>query len=223
MIKLLKTAFRWPYLTVIDIVALGLHGIHRLRYSCPARPDRMINIDPNAIQQSIAPTSFVNKRKYYLCGQITDGRHWERTIKLPDRYQLVVHAFKLKFEASSIASNNNPKIHELAEQLSETSYKPIFRSFRAGHYPIYSWANRSIDPFYICIGPKGELLFLTGKHRLALAKAAELSSIPVRVSARHIQWQRRRDQIYNLKLANKPLNLSDREVNHPDLADILFE
>lgn len=221
MIKNLKSFFRWPYLTAIDVIAIGLHGIHRLRYSHPARPDRMISVDPHAIRLSIAPSSFVNRRKYYLCGQITDGRNWERTIGLPARYPLLERAFRLKFEASSNAHEDDSQVRELAESFSETRYKTIFQSFRAGQYPEHGWTNRSIDPFYICIGPRGELLFLTGKHRLALAKAAGLKSIPVRVSARHIQWQQRRDQLYKLKRAGIPLGLNDKIVNHPDLQDIL--
>lgn len=222
MINHLRKLARWSYLTAKDILGLGLYGLSRLRYACPARPDRMIWIDPDAINHSIEASAFVRRRKYQLCGQITDGRYWGNIYRLPFRKRLLVSAFQLKFDVESTPADVDPGAREWAEKLSSRRYEAMFEAFKRGEYPVCSWRDRSVDPFYICIGPHGELLFMTGKHRLALAKVARLSRMPVRVSARHIRWQQRRDEIYRLKRAGKLSRLSEIEIDHPDLQDILL-
>ena len=221
MISHFKRFARWSYLTAKDIAGLVLYGIYRLRYASPARPDRLIWIDPHAINHSIEASRFVRRRKYRLCGRITNGRAWGTIYRLPVRKRLLVSAFQLKFDLTTDPTDVDPEAREWADKLSSKCYEAMFEAFQRGEYPSYSWTSRSVDPFYICIGPEGELVFMTGKHRLALVKAAGLARMPVRVSARHVEWQRRRDELYSLNRDGRPLVLSDNEINHPDLQDIL--
>lgn len=62
------------------------------------------------------------------------------------------------------------------------------------------------DEVAIDIGRDGELLFVDGRHRLAIAKILDIERIPVRVVKRHVGWQEKR-------LA-KP---DDNGTDHPDL------
>lgn len=63
----------------------------------------------------------------------------------------------------------------------------------------------------VVIGPTGRLLFhYQGRHRLAIAKILDLETIPVRIRARHEEWQRTRDAV--ARGERSPLDHS-----HPDL------
>lgn len=71
-------------------------------------------------------------------------------------------------------------------------------------------------PIKVYIGSSGEYLLASGKHRLSLAKILELQEIPIKVWARHQEWQQLRCEI------NK--NNPPREKNilsHPDIEPIL--
>lgn len=70
----------------------------------------------------------------------------------------------------------------------------------------------------VAIGRDGELLFVDGRNRLAIAKLLDLDSIPVWIPVRHAQWQQFREQ-----LAVDPSRCADippRLQTHPDLTDI---
>ncbi len=63
----------------------------------------------------------------------------------------------------------------------------------------------------VVIGPTGRLLFhYQGRHRLAIAKILDLETIPVRVRARHEEWQQTRDAVARGRSAT-------HDIAHPDL------
>lgn len=57
------------------------------------------------------------------------------------------------------------------------------------------------------VGRDGELLFVDGRHRLAIAKLLELESIPVLVLVRHEAWMETRQRAFS----------EGTNVDHPDL------
>lgn len=63
------------------------------------------------------------------------------------------------------------------------------------------------DEVCVDIGRTGELLFVDGRHRLALAQALELDLIPVIVAVRHKKWMEHRDSVY----------MGQVKEDHPDL------
>ena len=76
------------------------------------------------------------------------------------------------------------------------------------------------DEIAVDIGRNGQFLFVDGRHRLAIAKILNLEEIPVRVSARHAEWQKIRDRV---ERANSPEELPESVrtyLDHPDLADV---
>ncbi len=60
------------------------------------------------------------------------------------------------------------------------------------------------------IGRDGDLLFVNGRHRLAIAKLLDLETIPIGVLVRHRDWMRRRDQYARTGVISA----------HPDLHDV---
>lgn len=76
-------------------------------------------------------------------------------------------------------------------------------------HPEHCWVQRFTDEITVDIGRDGELLFVDGKHRLAIAKILDLDWVPVAIIVRHKDWLERRDE----------LALSASTPDHPDLAE----
>jgi len=66
--------------------------------------------------------------------------------------------------------------------------------------------DRSKTDIAVSIGPKGEILFIDGNHRLAISKSIKLSVVPVRVVVRHKDWQKIRNEV---KCAGSQSELSE--------------
>ncbi|WP_181687169.1 hypothetical protein [Halorhabdus salina] len=60
------------------------------------------------------------------------------------------------------------------------------------------------------IGRDGELLFVDGRHRLAIAKVAEIPQVPIVVLVRHEKWMENRNRAGRKK----------KVTSHPDLDDL---
>jgi len=74
------------------------------------------------------------------------------------------------------------------------------------------------DEIGICIGRNGKLLFSDGAHRLSIAKLLNLPVLPVKISVRHPEWIKfRNDLISKVKTNGDKFNLP---FSHPDLDDI---
>lgn len=76
------------------------------------------------------------------------------------------------------------------------------------------------DEVRVNIGRDGKIIFDDGRHRFAIAKVLNLDTIPVRVLARHEEWQKLRSEVAT---ANKPDELSPEameHLNHPDMQDV---
>ncbi|MDQ2050798.1 hypothetical protein RBH26_09905 [Natronolimnohabitans sp. A-GB9] len=66
------------------------------------------------------------------------------------------------------------------------------------------------DEVLVDIGRDGELLFVNGRHRLAIAKLLGLESIPVGVLVRHRSWMTHRERCAR----------TETVTGHPDLRDL---
>lgn len=80
-----------------------------------------------------------------------------------------------------------------------------------------------IDEVAVDIGRDGEYLFVDGRHRLAIAKILGLDEIPVRIAARHANWQQIREQV---AAADNPTELPEhvsQHLGHPDLQDFVYD
>ncbi|MXV63424.1 hypothetical protein GS429_15425 [Natronorubrum sp. JWXQ-INN-674] len=79
------------------------------------------------------------------------------------------------------------RIDELYERIRRDGY----RSQRELGYDSLLGVTEEV---LVDIGRDGELLFVNGRHRLAIAKLLGLESIPVGVLVRHREWMNRRDR-----------------------------
>jgi hypothetical protein len=80
-----------------------------------------------------------------------------------------------------------------------------------------AYANH-LDPL-VAISRTGEIYWLEGYHRFAIASILELEEIPVYVLCRHEEWQRARDALSTEPSSSLPSELEEY-VNHPDTQDI---
>jgi len=75
------------------------------------------------------------------------------------------------------------------------------------------------DEVVVDIGRDGEFLFVDGRHRLAIARVLGIDRIPVRISARHTQWQSTRESIGNMPQSELPAEVR-RYLDHPDVTQL---
>lgn len=74
------------------------------------------------------------------------------------------------------------------------------------------------DEITVCVGRDGDLLFMDGRNRLAIAKILDLDSVPVWIMTRHEGWQRARNRV--AADPSRWRELPDRLQGHPDLSDL---
>ena len=204
---------RWLFFTAVDVQSCLLFALYYVTYTKPASPISTVNVPPKIINHSIEPTKFVRRRLYRFSGLIKK-KDWERIIPLQVKHKLLADHF------SEIFAHPSPQVPNQG-QSKLIRYKSLFETLSTRGFSVPTWRNRTTDPFYLSIGPDGEFLFMTGKHRLALSKAAGLKAIPARISARHWQWQAYRDDLYQKGL-NGELSVAQLDaIDHPDLQDII--
>jgi hypothetical protein len=75
-----------------------------------------------------------------------------------------------------------------------------------------------LDEILVSIGRDGEIIFVDGIHRLAVAKLLEIGRLPVCVLLRHEAWQARREQL--VRGERLPTRA---ELEHPDLVYLNLE
>lgn len=69
----------------------------------------------------------------------------------------------------------------------------------------YSDLIKSYDEITVDVGRSGELLFVNGRHRLAIAKLLDIELVPVRVDVRHKKFVEGKKQV-RFKKEIKPFN-----------------
>lgn len=80
--------------------------------------------------------------------------------------------------------------------------------------------DRSKEEVAVAIGRNGEILFIDGNHRLAIASVLELNTIPVHVIARHVQWQALRDEVLEANNFNDLSPEAEKHLSHNDMPKI---
>lgn len=67
------------------------------------------------------------------------------------------------------------------------------------------------------VGRDGQYILQEGRHRLAITQALDLPTIPVRIMARHRQWQRFRTRVYQGDGSVRP----EIHADHPDVVSLV--
>jgi hypothetical protein len=81
--------------------------------------------------------------------------------------------------------------------------------------------RRRFDEVVLNVGRNGELLYnSSGSHRILLARALGISSVPVRFLVRHVSWQRVRNRLRRPEGVEGEAEGDPGFMPHPDLDDI---
>ncbi|MBI2450077.1 MAG: hypothetical protein HYV47_00915 [Candidatus Nealsonbacteria bacterium] len=76
-----------------------------------------------------------------------------------------------------------------------------------------------LDDVSVAVGRTGQLLFIDGRHRLAIAKLLNIPEIPVRIIARHAEWMNFKRELITFSKNYQGGQLY-QPLTHPDLQDI---
>lgn len=68
---------------------------------------------------------------------------------------------------------------------------------RSGHNPVRGFRSIVTNEVMVDIGRDGEVLFVDGRHRLAIAKLLGIEEIPVVILVRHKDWIKRLKRVIN--------------------------
>jgi len=211
------------------------YGCH---YHTPIDPFRVLWVDPNEIiyRQSPKPAGGTARKHYAI---VLDG-NWDQNLPcfdeyyiyqfIRDRYHRGVEPENTDFFAifqKRITKQEKfwngccsvEDFHKRSEYLDD-----LFNNIRKNGIKTTEQLgakaqrrNGFPDNIHINIGRNGELIYLSGRHRLSIAKVLDIEAIPVNVMIRHASWQELRDEIHNNGLPKGREDLRD----HPDLQDVL--
>ncbi|SIR54367.1 hypothetical protein [Natronorubrum daqingense] len=99
------------------------------------------------------------------------------------------------------------------ELISEDLDDPIYNGWRSLPPELYEIS--------VVINRSGEAVFFEGRHRLTIAQCLNLDRIPVRVKARHMEWQKYRESRAITQDVDQVLastnSVDEAEPSHPDL------
>lgn len=184
--------------------------------------------------------------KYRLAGRVFDGPWDLHTDPLTE--STILQSFRAHFQhgvpwvetafyaetRAAIESGGTPwdcqseadikerctKLDQLFERIADDGYLTQTELRERGQSTISPHRlNRAIwGEIAVSVGRDGQLLFLDGRNRLAMARIQGLDAVPVVILVRHENWQRRRDRIARGELTRE--ELPDRARDHPDLVDL---
>jgi hypothetical protein len=162
---------------------------------------------------------------YYLNGIIAGGSWGRKKQTIHKLHTDLFEAFELHFkhniplEETEYFSDSGKK-----EQLHyyKKKYCSLYNEIKDNGFKLPGSVIDDIDYFKVCIASNGDFMFLTGKHRLAIAKLfGNNIKIPVRVSYRHKDWQGYRDKLY-IDYKRKMITKKEiADIKHPDLLDLV--
>ena len=195
----------------------------RWTFHSQPRPYTPIYVNPHHIHLSAENNRFPYKFYPRLSGLIHSPFNSEKRPKSKNQKLLILESkltdllvhqvpddvVTASLEAPRIELNKIPFLRSLYEDFLKGGFR----------YP-RSVFDTDIDYLSIGIDHDGALLFLTGKHRLAMARVARLELVPVNVAFRHESWQKRREEILAMGTRGR-IELTESERCHPDIADLI--
>lgn len=82
-------------------------------------------------------------------------------------------------------------------------------------------ANNYVKEVKIALSRSGEYIFVSGHHRLSIAKILNIEKIPVQITVRHSIWNDFRKKIINEKKYTRKLEIAGKYNRHPDIEYLL--
>lgn len=172
------------------------------------------------------PSASVQFEHYYvytsLYEHFVNGREWEETAYYTVAFDQV--------DATDLGWSQIPDyealdeffegLDELYESIETRGYQPssAFKTEASGIGKYALDPIRAHDEVFIDIGRDGELLLTDGRHRVAIARIQGLDEIPVRILARHQQWCRFRQDLFDVIRSNGLARETTKyPIFHPEL------
>lgn len=218
--------------TVGCLISWVVYYFNCIRWVKPARPGKIIWVNPSEIENSIEFSKIVKQKRVILNGIVLRG-DWDKTNRTVNFYHSeLFDAFYSHFkEGKNLKETSYFKRKIKSENVDEeridkynSFYDKLFNEIKNNGFRISNSLFDGIDDFKVSIDSNGGFLFMTGKHRLAIARLmGDDFKIPAKVSHRHIDWQKYRDKLYKGFIQGKITKEDIRSINHPDLMDIVEE
>jgi len=200
-------------------------------------PLRIIHIDPSSVDM-MAKKSFFDEKDHISEIKGGDWNQVIKPIVEYDLYSAMESVFKYnrdwnntnfytriigaiedgeqKWGCSSKSEFDKrcERLEDLYSSIKNEGYKSQALMVSSKSYdPIQNKRNYRFAPelseVVVVIDKSGEIYFYDGRHRFIISKIIGLDSIPVRVKARHIDWQHLRNRYVN----DLPVDVN----THPDL------
>ena len=201
---------------------------NRLRFRAVAPPFGVIHVDPHAIRWRIT----VHKRTWPM--GLIHGGDWDHARREPvdtpgklastwQRYRLgkpwidtdIFRGTYSNVYARGGTVKGAPTLAALATHYDHV-YDSLYERISKRGFVVPTLGDPRPTFVYVHIGRGGELLFTSGgHHRLGIALALGLRSIPVRVLTRHLEWQRLRESF------KRAAFFTADAAPHPDVHDLL--
>lgn len=206
-----------------------LKNKHYFGYDAVADPLKLVIIDPNNIKY------MVDKRFGYPAHEkwgVVLGGDWDQDVQ---PFSSPPHAEKVEslidrfendkpWEDTSLYKKYTNKFMSHESAISHLQrYDKLFYDMQGRYKTSFELPHSEfMEEICVCIGRDGEVIYGgSGRHRLTLAKILDLNEIPVRVMARHKQWQKIREECLIQIKEEKQLTGKIKEfIDHPDLNDI---
>jgi len=201
---------------------------NRVRFRAVACPYKVIWVDPRSIAWNLAVPA-----KRWPIGLVLAGDwdvRYRRPVdiawKIPSMHQRFVEGrdwvdtelfrrvYAPRFEESG-GVRNAESLAALADHYSRV-YDRLFEVIRERGFRTPSLGDPDISFMYVHIGRAGEFMYTRGgNHRLGIALALGVTSMPVRVVTRHRAWQSVREEV---RSGRRPRGI---DLDHPDLQDLV--
>lgn len=208
---------------------LCTYVMNRSRYRAVARPYDVIHVDPTTILWNLR----VPPRLWPL-GTILEG-NWDRAFRRPVDIAWKIVSMRQRFHDGMPWSDTDlfqrfyrPQFEHgpgalvkgarsMSELVAtyEREYDGLYVKMREQGFRTPTIGEPDITFAYVHIDRAGAFMYtLEGNHRLGMAIALELPSIPVRVATRHHAWQQVREATRRGDV------VPSRQSVHPDLCDL---
>ena len=235
----IKNKLYKPYRVIVKVLAkiysYIFYVIYLFYWEKPAHPNKILYLKPERITKSIEGSKINLSRRGELCGIILNG-DWDKNAKLISNkkgFLILLSTMKSVFKDSGKiedsdlykkfynrckTKNDLVKLNDRMEKFVK-KYSAMLEEIEERGFNLPRSIFDKIEYFHVCIDSNGCFLFLTGNHRLAIAKIAKVK-LPVKVSYRHADWQRYRDKLYLEYKNGKTTKEEIQQIGHPDLEDI---
>ena len=151
-----------------------------------------------------------------------DNKPWEETIIYKEGIS-VINQGKIWNGCASVERLEKyfRRLDILYKSIKEEGYMPRYKikNFKTEINKVDS-CTRNIDEIKVGVGRDGQVLFIDGAHRLAMAKVLGIKKIAVRIFIRHKKWVEFKNEL--LFYAEKQGGRLYQPANHFDLDNIPF-